>query len=81
MIRTLAQTMGMAVAVLCLISTLAVAEELTCTKADDKGCTMAKGTDGKEMPVIGVGIKIGEKMDCMSKDGKTECMKANMMNK
>jgi hypothetical protein len=82
MIRTLAKTVEMAVAVLCMVSTLAVAgEEMTCTKADDKGCTMAKGADGKEMPVIGVGIKMGEKIDCMNKDGKTECMKANMMNK
>lgn len=82
MIRKLAKTLGFAVAVMCVVSTLAVAGEMTCTKADDKGCTMAKGADGKEMAVMGAGMKMGDKMDCMSKDGKMmECMKAGMMKK
>ncbi len=59
MSRTLAKTVGLAVAVLCMVSTLAAAGEMTCTKADDTGCTMAKGADGKERAVMGAGKKIG----------------------
>src|SRR5437016_12792245 len=62
MIQKLTKTLGLAVAVLCVVSTLAVAGEMTCTKADDKGCIMAKGADGKEMAVIGAGMKMGDKM-------------------
>ena len=74
MISKLAKTLAFIVAVLCVVSTLAVAGEMACTKADEKGCTTAKGADGKEMAVMGAGMKMGDKMDCMSKDGKTECM-------
>src|SRR5438552_2890331 len=81
MIRKLTKTLGLAVAVMCVVSTLAGAMEMTCTKADDKNCTMAKGTDGKEMAVMATGMKMGDKMDCMSKDGKMECKKADMMKK
>jgi hypothetical protein len=81
MIRKLVQTAVFVVAVMLLVSTLAVAAEMTCTKADEKGCTMAKGADGKDMAVMGAGMKMGDKMDCMSKDGKMECMKAGMMKK
>jgi len=81
MIYKLAKTLACLVAVLCVVSTLAVAAEMTCTKADEKGCTMAKGADGKEMAVMGTGMKMGDKMECMSKDGKMECMKEGMMKK
>jgi len=81
MIQKLTQTLGLAVAGLCMVSTLAVAGEMTCTKADEKGCTMAKGADGKEMAVMGAGMKMGDKMDCMSKDGKMDCMKPGSMMK
>ena len=81
MIYKLAQTLTFIIAVLCVVSTLAVAGEMTCTKADEKGCTMAKGADGKEMAVMVTGMKMGDKMDCMSKEGKMECMKEGMMKK
>jgi hypothetical protein len=81
MICKLAQTIAFIVLVLCVVSTMAVAAEMTCTKADEKGCTMAKGANGKEMAVMGAGMKMGDKMDCISKDGKTECMKDGMMKK
>ena len=76
----LVKTMVFVIAVLCVVSTLAVAGEMTCTKADEKGCMMAKGADGKETAVMGAGMKMGDKMDCMSKDGQMEC-KAMMMKK
>ena len=81
MICKLAKTIAFVVLVMFVVSTMAVAAEMTCTKADEKGCTMAKGADGKEMAVMGTGIKMGDKMDCMSKDGKMECKKENGMMK
>jgi hypothetical protein len=80
MIRKFVKTFGFVVAVMFVVSTLAIAGEMTCTKTDEKGCTMAQGTDGKEMAVMGAGMKMGDKMECMSKDGKMEC-KAMMMKK
>jgi hypothetical protein len=81
MICKLTKTVAFVVLVMCVVSTMAVAAEMTCTKADEKGCTMAKGADGKEMAIMGAGMKMGDKMDCMSKDGKMECMKDGMMKK
>ena len=81
MLWKLAKTIAFLALLLFVVSTMAVAAEMTCTKADEKGCTMAKGADGKEMAVMGAGMKMGDKMDCMSKDGKTECMKEGMMKK
>ncbi len=81
MMQKLVKTAGLAVAVLLVASTWAMAGEMMCTKADDKGCHMAKGADGKEMAVMGMGMKMGDKMECMSKDGKMECKKGDMMKK
>jgi hypothetical protein len=81
MLWKLAKTIAFLALLLFVVSTMAVAAEMTCTKADEKGCTMAKGADGKEMPVMGTGMKMGDKMDCMSKEGKMECMKGGMMKK
>ena len=78
MLRKLMTTLVFAVAVMLVVSTLAVAMEMTCSKADDKGCTMAKDAQGKEMPVMGTGMKMGDKMDCMDKGGKMECHKGTM---
>ena len=81
MLRKLAKTVGLTVGMMFFSSVLAFAGDMTCTKADEKGCTMAKGSDGKEMAVMGMGVKMGDKMDCMSKDGKMECKKENGMMK
>lgn len=61
--------------VLGVTTSMALAGEMMCFRADDRGCTMAKDADGKEMAVMGVGIKAGDKMDCMNKDGKMICKK------
>jgi hypothetical protein len=81
MLRKCMRTLMFAVAVLFVVSTLAVAAEMTCSKADDKGCTMAKDAGGKEMAVMGAGMKMGDKMDCMDKGGKMECKKMEMKMK
>jgi len=75
MLRKFVKILVFAVAVMFIVSTLAVAAEMTCSKADDKGCTMAKDAGGKEMAVMGSGVKMGDKMDCMDKAGKMECKK------
>ena len=46
--------------------------EMTCTRADDNGCIMAKGGDGVEMKVTAPGAKVGDKMNC---DEKGTCAK------
>ena len=61
--------------VLCLVATVAMAAEMTCTEADKNGCTMAKGGDGKETKVASPGAKVGDKMNC---DDKGTCTKKLM---
>jgi hypothetical protein len=72
MIRKVLQTLVVVLAVLFIVSAVAMAAEMTCTRADDNGCTMAKGGNGEEMKVTGPGVKIGEKMNC---DEKGTCSK------
>ncbi len=74
MLRQLGKTVGGALAGLCLVATVAVAGEMTCTASDGKGnCTAAAGPDGKVVVVVGEGVKVGEKMDCVDKGGLIEC--------
>jgi hypothetical protein len=81
MLRTLGKTLGSALAVLCLVSTLVVAGEMTCTKDDGKGdCVAAAGPDGKPVVVVGKGVKTGEKMDCTDQGNILNC-KAMQMKK
>ena len=60
MLWKLAKTIAFLALLAFVVSTMAVAAEMTCTKADEKGCTMAKGADGKEMAVMGAGMKMGD---------------------
>ena len=74
MLRQFGKTLGGAMAVLCLVSTLAMADEMTCTAGDGKGnCTAATGPDGKVVVVVGEGVKVGEKMDCTQKGSTIDC--------
>ena len=72
MIRKLLQTVAMVFVVLLLVSTVALAAEMTCTRVDDNGCTMAKGGNGEESKVTAPGAKIGDKLNC---DEKGTCTK------
>jgi hypothetical protein len=68
MLRTIGKTVGGALAVLCLVSTLAVATERICTTSDGKGnCTAAIGTDGRVAVVVGEGVKVGERVVCVDR--------------
>ena len=72
--RTIGKTLGGALAVLCLVSTLAVANEMTCTASDGKGnCTVATGTDGKAIVVVGEGVQVGELMTCVDRGYMINC--------
>ena len=77
MLQKITKTVGSAMAALCLVSTLAVAQTgptptgqsttLTCTKDDGKGmCTVAVAADGKEVVVVGAGSKKGDSMQCVN---------------
>jgi len=60
--------------VLCLVSTLAVADEMTCAKDDGKGvCIAATRPDGQTIVVVGEGLKAGEQMDCMDRGNIIAC--------
>jgi hypothetical protein len=72
MIRKLLQTLAFVLVVLFIVSTVAMAAEMTCSEANQNGCTMAKGGDGKEMKVTAPGLKVGDKMNC---DDKGTCTK------
>src|SRR5688572_22663439 len=71
--RILRKTLGSAIAMLCLVSTLAVATEMTCTKDDGKGqCIAATDPDGKTL-VVGEGLKAGEQMECEDRGNMIAC--------
>jgi lipid-binding SYLF domain-containing protein len=74
MLRQCGKTVGGVLAVLCLVSTWAVAAEMTCTASDGKGnCTAAVGADGKAVVVVGEGVKVGDKMECVDKGNIIDC--------
>lgn len=75
MARKLLQVVMVVCLVLCLMSTVALAAEMTCTEADKNGCTMAKGGNDKEMKVAAPGAKVGDKLTC---DEKGTCTKKIM---
>jgi predicted ribosome-associated RNA-binding protein Tma20 len=72
--RILQKTLGGAIAMLCLASTLAVATAMTCAKDDGKGqCIAATDPDGKTIVVVGEGLKAGEQMDCEDRGTMIAC--------
>ena len=74
MLRIVGKTLGIAFTVLCLVSTLAVATEMTCAKDDGKGqCIAATGPDDKTVVVVGEGLKVGEQMDCVDRGNMIAC--------
>ncbi|HEY5870681.1 MAG TPA: hypothetical protein VI542_34795 [Candidatus Tectomicrobia bacterium] len=79
MLRTFGKTVGSALAALCLVSTLAVAAEegmeMTCVKSDGKGsCTVGTMPDGKDLILVGTGLKVGEKILCHHRENMIHCV-------
>lgn len=66
-----------------MLATLALAEDLqgTVSGIDEKGIAMIKTKEGKELKAAIPGVKIGDKVDCHLKDGKTSCHKMGAMHK
>ena len=80
MLRKFGKILGCAIAVMCMVSTLAVAVEMTCIQDDRQGtCTGGQGPDGRHIVVVGKGVKMGEKMDCVDKDNVIECKPMKQM--
>ena len=73
--RTMAKTLACAVAVLCVVSTLALAEEMTCSKDNGKDCIMAKDANGDEVEVMVSGVKAGDKLTCTQTRDRMMCQK------
>ena len=74
MLRKIGKILGGAIAVLCFVSTLAIADEMICAKDDGKGdCIAATTSDGQTIVVVGEGLKVGEKMDCVDRGNIVAC--------
>ena len=74
MLRIIGRTFSIAMVVLCLFSTLAMAAAMTCAKDNGAGnCIAAMGPDGKTVIVVGEGIKTGEEMDCQDRGNMINC--------
>ena len=108
MLRKLSTTVGSAMAALCLVSTLAMAQpqtttqdstrepkspsseirstdsserqsqNMTCSKDDGMGnCTAATRADGKDIVVVGTGVKTGDTMTCVDMKSVLNCKPAS----
>lgn len=86
MIRKLAQILSFTMAVLCVTAPLAGAAQMVCTKDQvtvlsspaprptQNDCVMAKGADGREVPVMVPKAKVGDTLDCtVDREGKMTC--------
>ena len=87
MIRQHITIVGCALALLCIVSTLAGAAEMVCVRVQETvqsspgggqpvrtDCVTARGADGKEVAVMVPNARAGVKLDCTtSADGKTVC--------
>ena len=51
-------------AVLCVVSTLALAGEMTCAKDGGIHCIMAKNAKGDEVEVLVFKVKVGDTLTC-----------------
>ena len=79
MVRTIGKAFGVAAAMMCLVSTLAIAEgqKMTCIKDTGSGtCTAARGEDGKVSVVVGNNAKTGAQMLCVDKGYVMSCTRA-----
>jgi len=66
--------LGGALAILGLVSTLAMATEMTCAKDDGKGnCMAATNAEGQSVVVVGEGLKTGEPMRCVDRGNMIAC--------
>lgn len=76
--RTIAKTLTCAVAMLCVVSTMALAEEMTCAKDNGTHCIMAKDANGDEVEVMVSEAKVRDKLTCTQKGNLMMCQKDPM---
>ena len=88
MLRNISKTFGMAMAGMCLVSTLAIAqpvapgERMVCTKVDAEGyCVEAKSKDDTMKPIRAEGVKVSEEVECVTSGATTTCTKVTTMKK
>ena len=79
--RSVGKIVGGALALLCLTSTLALAQGepqiLTCMKDDGKGvCTAATTADHRDVLVFGPGVQRGDTMSCVDRGYVVDCRSA-----
>ncbi len=80
MLRKIGKTFGLAMASMCLVSSLAIAQNapkmMVCTKVDMSGnCVEAKAPDDKMIVVKAEGVKVGEQITCVTTGTSTTCTK------
>ena len=81
MLHRMGKTLGAALAMLCLVSSLAVATEMTCAKRDGKGdCIAATDAEGRTVVVVGEGVKVGEPMDCVDRGTMIACQALGLVS-
>lgn len=76
MLRKMGKACGVAIAMLCLVSTLALAQEqqMICTKDNGAStCIAAAGVDGKVIVVVGSNLKTGARMTCVDRGYVVHC--------
>jgi hypothetical protein len=82
MSRRFGKLLMSALAVLCVTFTLAMAADKMMMgkvkEMDNAGMTTIMMDDGKEMKTMMKDVKAGDAVECMMKEGKTECKKAMM---
>jgi hypothetical protein len=79
------KTFGMALASLCLFAAVAMAQPtapgqtLVCTKVDANGyCIEARAHNDKMVTVRVEGVKVEEKITCVTSEGNTTCTKVTV---
>jgi hypothetical protein len=83
----MSKTFGMALAGMGLVATVALAQPtapgqtMTCTKVDASGyCVEAKAHDDKMVTIRTEGVKVNEKMTCVTSGTTTTCTKVTKTN-
>jgi hypothetical protein len=73
--RRLGRSLGLRVAVLCLVTALATAPTMTgtVTKIDDTGMATVKTANGTEHKVTEAGWTVGAQVACQGQEGQTVC--------
>jgi hypothetical protein len=73
--RTMTQILVCTVMGLGVISPLALAEEMTCSKDNGTQCILAKDAQKNQVEVLVPAVKAGDKLICTESNGVMRCQK------